>query len=75
MGKGGQKWAGLTDQAGMGDMASGWVWVCVQVQRGVGKFGQTWTRVGKDGQVCIGKTDRAGMGGMECGWVWVCLKV
>ena len=34
MGKSGQKWAGLDKSnvwAGMGDMASGWVWVGVQV--------------------------------------------
>ena len=31
VGKGGQVWMGQTDQVGMGDMASGWVWVCVQV--------------------------------------------
>ena len=31
MGKGGQVWMGQTDRAGMGDMGSGWVWVCVQV--------------------------------------------
>ena len=29
--KGGQVWMGRTDQVGMGDMDSGWVWVCVQV--------------------------------------------
>ena len=31
VGKGGQAWMGQTDQAGMGDMDSGWVWVYVQV--------------------------------------------
>ena len=31
VGKGGQVWMSQTDRAGMGDMASGWVWVCVQV--------------------------------------------
>ena len=31
MSKGGQVWMGQTDWAGMGDMASGWVWVCRQV--------------------------------------------
>ena len=30
VGKGGQVWMGQTDYAGMGDMVSGWVWVCVQ---------------------------------------------
>ena len=35
LGRYGQRWAGLdgsgqTDRAGMGDMGSGWVWVCVQ---------------------------------------------
>ena len=33
MGKGGQVWMGQTDQAGIGDMPSGWVWVCVQVKK------------------------------------------
>ena len=33
--KSGQVWIGQTDQAGMGDMASGWVWICVQVQEWV----------------------------------------
>ena len=28
---GGQVWMGQNDWAGMGDMASGWVWVCEQV--------------------------------------------
>ena len=28
MGKGGQFWMDQTDRAGIGDMASGWVWVC-----------------------------------------------
>ena len=36
-------WMGQTDHAGMGDIGSGWVWVCVQVWGwvlvGVGKFG------------------------------------
>ena len=31
VGKDGQVWMGQADWAGMGDMASGWVWVCVQV--------------------------------------------
>ena len=31
MGKGGHVRMGQTDQAGMGDMGSGWMWVCVQV--------------------------------------------
>ena len=31
VGNDGQALMGQTDQAGMGDMASGWVWVCVQV--------------------------------------------
>ena len=31
MGKGGQVWMRQIDQAGMNDMASGWVWVCLQV--------------------------------------------
>ena len=31
VGKGGQVWIGQNDRAGMGDMASGWLWVCVQV--------------------------------------------
>ena len=34
MGKGGQRWQvwmGQTDKAGLGDIASRWVWVCVQV--------------------------------------------
>ena len=31
LGKYGQVWMGQTDQAGMGDMISWWVWVCVQV--------------------------------------------
>ena len=31
MGKGGQVWMGQTDRAGMADMGSGWVLVCVQV--------------------------------------------
>ena len=30
VGKCGQVWMGQTDRAGMGDMGSGWVWVCVQ---------------------------------------------
>ena len=30
-GKGGHVWMGQTDGAGMDDMGSGWVWVCVQV--------------------------------------------
>ena len=30
MGKGGQVWIGQTDLAGMFDMTSGWVWVCLQ---------------------------------------------
>ena len=29
--KDGQVWMGQTDWAGMRDMASGWVWVCLQV--------------------------------------------
>ena len=29
VGKGGQVWMGQTDLAGMGDMDSGWMWVCV----------------------------------------------
>ena len=29
--KGGQVWMGQTDQVGMGDVPSGWEWVCVQV--------------------------------------------
>ena len=31
MGKGEQVWMGQTNRAGMGDMGSWWVWVCVQV--------------------------------------------
>ena len=31
VGKGGQVWTGQTARAEMGDMASGWVWVCLQV--------------------------------------------
>ena len=31
MGKGGQVWMGQTDQAGIGNVPSGWVLVCVQV--------------------------------------------
>ena len=31
MGKDGQVWMGHTDGAGMGDMASGWVWVGIQL--------------------------------------------
>ena len=34
IGKGGQRWQvwmSQTDRTEMGDMASGWVWVCVQV--------------------------------------------
>ena len=31
LGKGGQVCMGQTDQAGMGDIASGWGWICVQV--------------------------------------------
>ena len=31
LGKGGQVWINQTDRAGMGDMASGWMWVCLQV--------------------------------------------
>ena len=31
MSKGGQVWMGHTDQAEIADMASGWMWVCVQV--------------------------------------------
>ena len=31
VGKGEQVWMGQTDPAGMSDMGSGWVWVCVQV--------------------------------------------
>ena len=31
VGKGGQVWLGRTDRAGMVDMGSGWVLVCVQV--------------------------------------------
>ena len=31
VGKGGQVWTSHTDQMRMGDMSSGWVWVCVQV--------------------------------------------
>ena len=31
MGKGGQVWMGQTDQAGMGDMGSWWVCVCMLV--------------------------------------------
>ena len=31
VGKGGQVWTDQTDRGGMNDMASGWVWVCVQV--------------------------------------------
>ena len=29
---GGQVWMGQTDGAGMGDMARGWGWVCIQVK-------------------------------------------
>ena len=58
---------GQTDLAGMGDMASGLMWVCVQVQGYVSKFGQMWARVGKDGQVWMGQTDRAGMDDMGSG--------
>ena len=29
--KGGQVLIGQTNQAGMGDVARGWVWVCLQV--------------------------------------------
>ena len=36
LGKGGQVWMGQTDQAGMGNMASGWVWVSMQV------YGWVW---------------------------------
>ena len=53
VGKGGQVWMGQTDRAGMGDMASGWVWVCVKVLGwvwvSVGKFRQIWARMGKVG--------------------------
>ena len=31
VGKSRQVWMGQTDRAGMGNMDSGWVWVCVQV--------------------------------------------
>ena len=31
VGKGWQVWMGQTDRAGMGDISSSWVWVCVQV--------------------------------------------
>ena len=31
VGKGGQVWISQTGEVGMGDMGSGWVWVCVQV--------------------------------------------
>ena len=38
IGKGGQSWAGLdgsdgsgVDQGGIGDMSSGWVWICMLV--------------------------------------------
>ena len=31
LGKGGQVWMSQTDRAEMGDMRSGWGWVCVQV--------------------------------------------
>ena len=31
IGKGGQVDMGQTDRAGMGDMASGWVWVGIQL--------------------------------------------
>ena len=31
LGKGRQVWMGQTDRAGLGDMASRWVWVCMQV--------------------------------------------
>ena len=54
-GKDGQVWIGQTDRAGMGDMASGWVLVCVQEQGWVwaslGKKGQGWTKVGRSGWV------------------------
>ena len=58
---------GHTDRTGMDDMASGQVWVCVQVQgwvwMGVGKFGQIWARLGNGGQLWIGQTDRSLVGG------------
>ena len=31
MGKGGQERIGQTDRVGIGDMDSGWLWVCMQV--------------------------------------------
>ena len=31
VGKGRQVWMSHTDRVGISDMASGWVWVCVQV--------------------------------------------
>ena len=31
VGKGGQVWMDQTDQAGIGGMAIGWVWLCVQM--------------------------------------------
>ena len=50
VGKCGQVLMGQTNRAGIDDMASGWVWVCVQVQEwvwvGVGKIWEGWAKVG-----------------------------
>lgn len=69
----GQVWMGQTSRAGMGEISSRWLFVCVHVKvLGMGGCGQVWVALGKGVQVYIGQIDQAGMADMSSGWTYMC---
>ena len=55
VGKDGQVWMGQIDLAGIGEISSEWVWVCLQVKgwvwESLNRYSQGWVKVGRSGWV------------------------